>query len=192
MELSDFALPHNPSSQHQLHWTPGSYGKGILTRDKILHTWNTRGEDGIPTHFQYKQGKDLNWRHALAHFWIDPDGQQSNTEQGHDQTINQIDPRLIPDTWSFQSTYDVDPRLQGTPKDTDPFEWASKVWNSDIKPWTPGHEGKAIVTPSGRQMAWQIGANNNYHYNHAQSIIGEKGHSSSLYNSVRWFILVCR
>ncbi len=89
---------------HQLNWTPGQYGKGVVMPDGTLHHWNTNGpfKDGNPTHRQYVQeiGKgdiytDPKRFDAHTRFWIEPDGRYeilNNTDNAH--IIESVDPRL--------------------------------------------------------------------------------------------------
>jgi hypothetical protein len=143
MELDQFQVPYDPSSQHQLHWEPGSYGKGIMSRDGTLHTWNTWREDGDPNHRRYMmESPSFNYdpyqpgfrgNDDHMYFWVDPNGNLFllNREGDKDavQRIQQIDPRLHregPDAnWNF--TAGIDHQQRAMPD----FETQKQMYRED-------------------------------------------------------------
>jgi hypothetical protein len=84
---------------HQLAYNGNGYGKGIVTPEGEIHTWNTADEDGFPTHadywwkhpdvvraghtFEIYNGRALPWHSAL-------------TDVG-------LAPAAEPKAWNFQS-----------------------------------------------------------------------------------------
>jgi hypothetical protein len=101
--LEQYAIPYDPDSTHQLHWTPGNHGKGFYTPEGVLHHWNVSGPDGQPQHRRYIRespalGYDPyghpDWENG-AKFWIHPSGDVemlNNFDQLGD--VLAIDPRL--------------------------------------------------------------------------------------------------
>jgi hypothetical protein len=102
--LEQYAIPHNPNSVHQLHWTPGNHGKGVMTQEGVLHHWNVDRADGQPQHRRYIMESPAfgfdpyplkDWRQELNPFWIKPDGTLSMLNPTSDwQQVAAIDPRL--------------------------------------------------------------------------------------------------
>lgn len=107
--LDRYGIPHDPDSVHQLHWEPGQYGKGLLSDDGTVHTWNTGRQDGEPGHRRYvmeamgwdpyqngvfRTGSDPN-----KYFWIDPKGHLEPLEgfgPEHLKQVQAVDPRIGP------------------------------------------------------------------------------------------------
>src|SRR5689334_15711457 len=112
--LEQFQIPHDPDSEHQLHWQPGQHGKGILTPGGQLHHWPVDRIDGDPSHRRYIQeilGHDLYRvpdQQEKGHlFWLYPEGQIEPLVHGSTwgdpkytsamvKRIQAIDPRLGP------------------------------------------------------------------------------------------------
>lgn len=156
--LDQYQIPHDPDSQHQLHWIPGNYGKGLVTPDGTLHHWNIPHLDGNPTHRQYimQAGMGDPYRGKMnlgmfTPFWINPQGgyeiaHQASSDNSH--IISQIDPRLRPEyqAWRFG-----DARSQQRAIDREnmsPVEFErTYAWDEDLKydhhpatEWVPTHE----------------------------------------------------
>lgn len=81
---------------HELGWTPGTYGKGILTNDGSLRTWTTE-QGGAPHH------EDMDRGDAQQYLLIDPDGEVGSNAQ--------YDVPEIP-----QQVFEADPRLKPAPE----------------------------------------------------------------------------
>jgi hypothetical protein len=114
-DLDHFQLPHDPTSTHQLHWKPGSYGKGVIEEDGTVHTWPTGGIlDGEPSHRHYMIDKGIgdpypsqSLQKGTVKFWIKPEGEVevlsdwgSPSEETYSY-LQRIDPRLTPATDEF-------------------------------------------------------------------------------------------
>lgn len=56
LKRADWRLAH---TEHQLNYQPGSWGKGLIDANGVIHTWNSDGHDGQPTHVQYLADHDL-------------------------------------------------------------------------------------------------------------------------------------
>lgn len=162
--LLDSQVPQDPDSFHQLHWTPGSFGKGMLMPDGSLHHWNTgKVRDGNPTHRQYVQQvgnydlyKRPEARDAYTMFHIDPDGgTQVLTGHENKNQISHIDPRLreapYGEEWKF-----ADSRVQQRELDRQnlgPVEFEQKHdWDESLKydhpdetEWVPTSELKKFM-----------------------------------------------
>jgi hypothetical protein len=91
---------------HQLHWTPGNHGKGIVVPSGDVHTWNVEEETGGPHHAEYIEDglsadeRDLA-RNEFDPFEIYPDGLHDGPPG-----LEIFDPRLkqIPmSKWNFQA-----------------------------------------------------------------------------------------
>lgn len=118
MELEDFAIPHDPESVHQLHWTPGQFGKMLLENNGTWHTWPVHGgQDGTPFHIHYQQDNNLAARDISGVGWIMPDGKfltARNVPHADKLKLMQLEPRVSPhsgddfwgasDAWSFDSS----------------------------------------------------------------------------------------
>lgn len=98
-------------SAHQLQWTPGNHGKGLIAPNGDVHTWNLDAEDGPPHHGDYIEGVNeqtprtfvlRNGYKGYDLFGIRPDGLYSGS-----LGLEKLDPRLVPtDKWNFQSATD--------------------------------------------------------------------------------------
>lgn len=118
--LEAFQIPHDANSVHQLHWTPGQYGKGLF-RNGELHHWPVDRVDGDPSHRRYIQeimNEDLyslrnhdDWGNL---FWLYPDGKMGTLPNGKSwgdprykdaliKEIQAIDPRIagMQEDWHF-------------------------------------------------------------------------------------------
>lgn len=87
------------SSQHELNWKPGTYGKGILTNEGTLRTW-TCDDEGNPHHEDMERGRN----DAVQYLLIDPGGETEDPGMGWtDPSVYKIDPRLkpAPEGWHF-------------------------------------------------------------------------------------------
>lgn len=123
---------------HSIGWEPGSAGKGYVTNDGEVHTWNT-DDSGRPHHPEYMVGVPMRGEQLdrvyrqnriLTHpFTIGPDGAFSWT---WDQAPGKPAPPIHPS--------DVDPRLTSLFNDDEPGEWhfgADNGWHvteSDFHP----------------------------------------------------------
>lgn len=124
--LEQYELPHDPNSEHQLHWQPGQHGKGFLTPEGILHHWPTPRIDGDPSHRRYMMEKGMGDMYSemtndqRGHlFWIYPEGNIEGLNHGAswgdpkykavmERRLQEIDPRLGPindltNGWTFGS-----------------------------------------------------------------------------------------
>ena len=94
---------------HQLNWTPGNHGKGLVMPETgDVHTWNADPQTGDPHHMDYQEellGLSADDLHFPSYtdsdpFEIDPEGK---VYEGPPD-IDKFDPRLVPtDKWRFQS-----------------------------------------------------------------------------------------
>ena len=101
---------------HQLNWTPGEWGKGLIS-DGNVHTWNTGTSDGKPTHPEYAEQMlglpTRKWLFDQAYdsaFQIHPTGRVSFYEptENMQDLISLADPRLDTgahgsDDWDFMT-----------------------------------------------------------------------------------------
>jgi hypothetical protein len=109
---------------HQLNFQHGSYGKGFITNDGIIHTWNVKAgddvfhgralylkndQDGAPSHYAYAESQGLDPRRDIStHFAINPDGAlRVNPKHDRDaQLLKQLsDPQ---EQWRFGSDKPID------------------------------------------------------------------------------------
>lgn len=140
--LDRYHAPHDPEAIHQLHWNPGIFGKGLLTHDGVLHTWNTTDfEDGNPYHRQYRQDHGIP-DNSYTSFWIDKNGRVTSIpNQDVDwASVSDLDPRLDfrgvdPDQWRFAGFPNQNRAIEGPPKivDDQPGEWG---WQGDESGWS--------------------------------------------------------
>lgn len=140
-DLHRFQIPHDPEAFHQLHWSPGQHGKGLINPDDgSVHTWPV-GErsDGDPSHRRYiMETLDRDpyheypdrTRESYHPFWIRPEGNifmLTPSQQGSVKTVLNADPRLAPpqdeDSWRF-----ADARTQFRAL---PMEEQRRMWQED-------------------------------------------------------------
>jgi hypothetical protein len=126
-----------------LDWIPGNNGKGIVTQDDTVYTWNALGALQEPWHFEYAQEHGI--AHQAAQFYIDPDGGVYNMLTGADeeeearirQVIREAEPRLNVGEgggWTFSRT--------------------AAVHDGDVLDWDEGNYGKGIVDTHGNVYTW--------------------------------------
>lgn len=123
---------------HAFNWTPGNHGKGIVTPEGYVHTWNVDRQDGSPIHQEYiehnlgvSDGNPYTVRREYNGFDIGPEGR---VYEGPPD-IDKLDPRLVQtDKWNFQSA--AQHRLG----------------------WRPGEYGKGLVH-DGAVHTWGVGPN---------------------------------
>lgn len=142
--LDHYQIPHDPNAEHQLHWQPGSHGKGLVSPEGIVHHWSVDRQDGQPSHRQYMQGAPSfgydpyttqPGRDDNHPFWIKPDGELSMLNQGDDAVdhILSIDPRIAPPSekgaWHFGDVQQQNRIIngQGPPEIISPFPDATPL-----------------------------------------------------------------
>jgi hypothetical protein len=158
-------VPQDPDSFHQLHWTPGTYGKGVLMPDGALHHWSTgKTLDGAPSHRQYIQQigqgdiySDPRRRDAYTMFWIDPEGGfEPLTGHEHTNQIGHIDPRLrqthdLKTDWKFADARtqqrELDRQNLGPVDFEKKYDWdeSLKYDHPEVTEWVPTHELKKFM-----------------------------------------------
>ena len=127
-------------SAHQLNWTPGNEGKGLVAPDGSIHTWNV--DDGqAPHHTEYLEEMGIDPWHpetgelrddvmdAISSFDISPEGLHHGP-----LGLEKVDPRLRkrPQAWNFQSATQHQLGWQ-------PGQWGKGlVHNGSIHTWNTG------------------------------------------------------
>lgn len=143
--------------EHRLDWTPGSEGKGYVTNEGLMHTWNTiEGQPHHPEmmfpelnleHYRdFDQAVDKN-RELSYPFTIGPGGAFSWV---WDQRKHKGSPPVHPS--------EIDPRLQSMFEEDEPGVWrfGAAGWTvieSDFDPantffngfWAPGRNDQRVV-----------------------------------------------
>lgn len=95
---------------HILHWTPGTYGKGIVTPEGDVHTWNTDPITESPHHSEYVYDQlgipDTGFSlRSYRPFEITPEGYYLPIHESPGD-LEKIDPRLKYNgsRWNFESS----------------------------------------------------------------------------------------
>lgn len=152
-EMAEFEERQQKAKQrHILNWEPGYVGKGWLNSDGTLHTWNTDGDEiygsgGSPHHddFGYEPGSP--WGVPL---WIKEDGSVQGAN--YNQPEHEEDDSL---------NYFLNPKQEAQIKAADPRlhhegEWYFGSHKYTSQSWTPGQNGKGIITPEGVIHTWNV------------------------------------
>lgn len=128
--LDKYQSPKNPNTQHQLHWGPGQYGKGLVESNGTVHHWGVGAfEDGAPYHVQYRQEHDITGR-GYTPFWISRTGEVESLPRNTVdwEAVGKLDPRLDvsrAESWKFggldhqQRALGEDPQII----DDEPGDW---------------------------------------------------------------------
>lgn len=173
MSLDAFQIPHDHDSKHQLHWTPGKHGKGLIEPDGTLHHWSVGDhEDGNPTHRQYMQEKNLGdpWEidpakrpQANRMFWITPEGTvealgsgatwgDPDRAEAYLKEVQAVDPRLGPiraNEWHFGGVEDQSRGMS----DADIDDWIEAL----VRSVTPKQKPETVEQAKLREQREKLG-----------------------------------
>jgi hypothetical protein len=96
------------AAKRYLDWQPGQWGKGIITPQGDIHTWETNEADGYPTHSEYVEDQGLTSQDITVPFEIHPKGiVRTFYGRPHDSPeIFAADPRLRPEPAGEQGEYE--------------------------------------------------------------------------------------
>lgn len=170
-------------------WTPGSYGKFLVTPEGQVHSWTTTSGDGAPTHSTYvaehpdldgKTFSDDLWsaKPQYTPGWIDKDGSIDGLNDAANRAEHmQLVTERVPGTkqggdgsWVFGNNR-VGSNL-GIYRQTLPSNPALSGARIRLDPWTKGQVGKFLVTPEGEVHHWTVDETDYPHHNEAMHMLG--------------------
>ena len=166
------------STQHDINWTPGNYGKWGLDENGRVIAWNT-DEMGVPHHMEQfidtygsvPEGPDEEW--YLSKYPVPLVGEI--TPEGVIRGVNQWRPDLdypraldivkhalpgssIHEGWEFTGRLTLAQRAAAWDKSENEMTDEEKEYTrlSHAHGWMRGRPGKGIVTPEGTIYTWTV------------------------------------
>lgn len=134
---------------HSLLWTPGQYGRAILTGDGKVYTWDCGPDEwdlwnnDSAFHGEYAYRNGIEYKSGQENMYIKPDGQVT---AGSDAAMKKVE-GLLPKAEKVDSISEN--------SDDWTFSKAAGI-NREHHTWKPGTHGKGFMLADGTPVTWTL------------------------------------